>query len=111
MVGQTRALEEAKEALRAFEGSALAAVAESLARTAESLAETLMRLERTSGKSFVAEEELAVEMGYVDEAGAPMKKAFAKAMLEAGVPRHKLTNTRVYYLRDEVEDALRRMDG
>ena len=40
-----------------------------------------------------------------------MKRAFAKMAMECGIPRHKTAHNRTFYFLDEVEDALRGLDG
>lgn len=107
-----RELREQRELLRSVETAALAGAADTLVGVTERLTDLVERVGGSRSRNYVTEEELALEMGYADpDTGEPMKRAFVKAMTEAGVPRHKLTNTRVYYLRDEVEDAIRALDG
>lgn len=104
-----RALDENREALRAFEGTALAQIARSLAETAETLARVQESQDRARRRNMVTEEDLAREMGYVNEAGEVERRQFAADMVKCGVERHKTSRTRAFYFRDEVEEAIRRL--
>lgn len=104
-----RLLGEQRDALRTLEGTALAGIAESLGRAAEVLLEVQERQEKMRLRNMVTEEELAREMGYVKDDDSADKKQFAADMIRCGVERHKTSRTRVFYFRDEVEAAVRRL--
>lgn len=106
-----RDLSEATRILREFEGTALAAVAETLMRVAEVQARTLAELAGMGADAILTVEQAAAEMGYVDEEGNPRTKAFAKAAAEKGFRRHVLNANNIYYLRRELHEDVERLPG
>ena len=64
-----RELREQREVLRSVETAALANTAEILVGVASALADLVERVEKAGGRNFRTEE-LAEEMGYVDEGGS-----------------------------------------
>lgn len=100
-------LESQREALRAFEGTALAQTAEALTEIVERLARLYEKVQRPLSEDWYPIERAAIEMGYVDEEGEPKKDAFSRAMKAAGVPRADLAQTHIYYHREDLDRMLR----
>ncbi len=95
---------EIRDALREFEGSQLAEIAETLARTAETLARATAELDR--GGEWLTPEQAAEYLGYISEDRQRSVKAFEKAAYTAGIPKHYIT-PRVYrYSRREIDSWL-----
>jgi hypothetical protein len=102
-------LSEQRETLERLQWGAVADSVRVLSEAALTLSETAERLEGMRRSNLVAEEDLAREMGYVDEAGRVERKQFVQDMRRCGVERHKTSRARAFYLRDEVEAAIRRL--
>ena len=93
------ALKEARDVLRDFESTALAAVAESLAHTAKSLATTAEYLEASRPADWMDHEEAA---RYLRTTPAALHKIAQRGE----VPRHNLTEKRYLYSRAELDAFL-----
>jgi len=104
-----RELERNREALEAAQWCVLSGVAASLAVAASTMQSVLGGLQSAHRNNLVSEEDLAREMGYVDDEGNVERKQFVQDMRRCGVERHKTSRTRTFYLRDEVEAAIRRL--
>ena len=103
-----RVLEDVRETLRAYEDSHLAETAATLLDTTERLLEATRKLSRPISEDWYTLERAAREMGWVDAEGKVQKHAFSRAMKEAGVPRADLSQTRIYYHREDLDGMLRR---
>ena len=111
LIGVSRQLSEATEALRSVEFTALSATAETLAEVAASLSEAAQRLEGMGAGAILTVEQAAVELGYVDDEGSSRTKAFAKAAAEKGFRRHVLNANNIYYIRRELYEDVARLPG
>ena len=101
---EARELREIRDALKEYESSQLAGIAETLARTAESLARATAELDR--GGEWLTPEQAAEYLGYISEDRQRSVKAFEKAAYTAGIPKHYIT-PRVYrYSRREIDNWL-----
>lgn len=99
-VSATRALREARDSLRDFEGTALAAVAESLAITAETLERTATKLKETQPTEWMSHEECAE---YLRKTPDALYKLAASGI----IPREKIGGAYLYS-RFDVDRAVRR---
>ena len=104
-----RSISEAKAVLEKHGEALSVELATRLCEAAEALARVQESQERARRRNMVTEEELAREMGYVNERGEVEKRQFAADMVKCGVERHKTSRTRAFYFRDEVEEAIRRL--
>lgn len=104
-------LREIRDELRDLEAGVFAESVRALAEVAERLQSTSERQEKMRDKGFWTEDEAAIALGYVDDEGQIMKKAFVKMVMERGIPRHKTSHNRAYYFPEEVAEALRKLEG
>ncbi len=91
-----RALQEQRDTLRMFEGTALAQVAASLSATAESLARTARELREMRPAEWMDARQAASHLSKTED-------AFEK--IAPTLPRHRLGG-RYYYNRAEIDDHL-----
>jgi hypothetical protein len=92
-----RVLAEQREALRAFEGSALAGIAAALSDAAESLARTARDLKEISPNRWMTSEQAAAYLGCTSAA------AFERVVAKEGIPKHYLSNRLPRYNRAELD--------
>ncbi len=94
-----QALTEAREALRGFETTALAGVAQTLSGVAESLSETAERIESSRPAMWMDSEQAAAYLGKT-------RHAFNKILAETDLPRHYLTPRSPLFNRREIDEWL-----
>lgn len=97
LAAAARSLGEARDALRGFESTALAAVAESLGKTAESLERTTARLEERQPEEWLTPGRAARYMGL------PSVGAWERVVAKEGVPKHYLSDRLPRYSRRELD--------
>ncbi len=106
---RTRALSEIRDRLRFFEASELAEVAAYLAESTERLLRFSESLHKPLSEDWYTLERAAVEMGFVDDEGRPQKHAFSRQAKALGVPRADLSQTRIYYHREDLDKMLHKL--
>lgn len=104
-------LKDQREALRTFEGTALAGIAETLAHAATMIVGVVERIEASSPQDWLPPEEAARYVGYRWE-GVRQKSsaidAFLRLAAQEGIPVHRLSAQKRLYNRRELDDWLSR---
>ena len=102
LVEVTRTLEEARDALRGYEVTALAGVAEALSGAVRSLLETLERLEEMRPEEWMTPHQASRYLGF------PSAGAFERVVAKEGIPKHYLSDRLPRYSRSELDAWLTR---
>ncbi len=92
-------MEEARDALRGYEVTALAGVAATLAEAAESLARTARELREMAPDEWMDAEQCAAYLKRTP-------KAFEKVVARGEIPKHYLTDRGILFSRKELDKWL-----
>ena len=102
LVEVTRTLEEARDALRGYEVTALAGVAATLAEAAETLAHTARELHEMSRGEWMTPDQAARHLSCTST------KAFQEVVAKESIPKHYLSDRLPRYIRSELDAWLLR---
>jgi hypothetical protein len=95
-----RTLEEQREALKTYEGTALAQLAESLARAADVLAQVQERQEKMTRQEWMNHEECAKHLRRSPD-------ALYRLVASGEIPAHKVAGKNLYNVREVDAAAMR----